>query len=286
MTLRSSVATIAACASTLILVTGTARAISLPDSGSCNDSRGDCLTITNTSTLGGVSLRGAGTGAAVGIVGSSSSNVAISGTSTSNTGISGETNSANAFGVEGINLSTSGFNGAAIYGNTAFNTTVTWAGLFDGDVGAANYYSVSDRRLKKDIRDAPYGLNEILKLHPVTFKWDRPKNERVEIGFIAQEVRAVMPEAVIARGPDAKLSLNYNALMPAAIKAIQEQQKIIDAQAARISRLEQHRTSTMAAMLSDNWGVTSALLLAAAVGVAFHRRRGVPAPRHDASPTE
>jgi hypothetical protein len=192
----------------------------------------------------------------------------------------GQTSSANTFGVEGVNLSTSGFNGAAVYGNTNFNTTVTWAGRFDGDVGAAGYYSISDRRFKKDIHDMGYGLNDVLKLHPVTFKWDHPKNERVELGFIAQEVRSVAPEAVIARGPDEKLLLNYNALLPLAIKAIQEQQKIIDAQAARISRLEQHRSSTMASMFSENWGVTSALLLAAAAGVAFHRRRAAQLSAH------
>jgi hypothetical protein len=64
MTLRSSVAAIASCASGLLLIAGTAQAITLPDSGSCNDSRADCLTITNTASSGGLALRAVGTSGA------------------------------------------------------------------------------------------------------------------------------------------------------------------------------------------------------------------------------
>jgi hypothetical protein len=57
----------------------------------------------------------------------------------------------------------------------------------------------SDERLKKNIEDMRYGLKEILKLHPVSYRWinnpdgqDGPKR----LGLLAQEVQQVIPEVV------------------------------------------------------------------------------------------
>lgn len=86
----------------------------------------------------------------------------------------------------------------------------------------------SDRRLKKDINDIPYGLNSILKLHPVSFKWKKG-NQNVNLGLIAQDVQKVIPEVVdIGDDKDKTLGLNYSELIPVLISAIKEQQKEIE----------------------------------------------------------
>lgn len=295
MTHYSSILLATALVSGLTLATVTAKAtIATPDTGSCVASQGVCLQITNTAG-GGTALQGKGTSNATGVNGSSvtgngvfgfsSSSTGVYGSSTTGTGTYGITTSANNFGVAGTNFGTSGYGGAAVYGDSNFSAIV-WAGRFDGDTTAndvygINFYTTSDRRLKKDIKDSLYGLNEVSKLHPVTFKWLRSNSDRIQLGFIAQEVQAIVPEAVVARGPDAQLGINYNALMPMAIKAIQEQQKIIDAQSARIARLEQRRSNSVAAMLSDSPSATLALLLAAGAGIVFHRRSRASVPTNN-----
>ena len=80
--------------------------------------------------------------------------------------------------------------------------------------------SMSDIRLKENIKPINYGLNTILKLNPVTFEW---KDDRVgvNLGLIANEVKEYIPE-IVNRTKDGLYSLNYKTLIPVLIKAIQE----------------------------------------------------------------
>lgn len=85
----------------------------------------------------------------------------------------------------------------------------------------------SDERLKTNISHLDRGLEDVMKLHPVSFKW-KEGNEGKKLGLIAQEVREVMPEIVYSDGDSDWLGINYAEIVPSLIKAIQEQQLIID----------------------------------------------------------
>ncbi len=96
------------------------------------------------------------------------------------------------------------------------------AGKPDGGV----WSNSSDFRLKDITGDYLAGLDEIVKLRPVTFfyKEDNPrglpaKNEY--IGFIAQEVQEVFPEAV-SEGSDRYLDFNMHPVNVAVVNAIRE----------------------------------------------------------------
>jgi hypothetical protein len=97
----------------------------------------------------------------------------------------------------------------------------------------------SDARLKEDVRSLHYGLDELLSLRPVSFRWKEDEAARTQLGFIAQEVEAILPEAVI-RGADeaAPLSMSYTTVVPVLVKAIQEQQAEIERLRERLERLE------------------------------------------------
>ena len=99
------------------------------------------------------------------------------------------------------------------------------------------WVTFSDRRLKKNIEDVPYGLNEVLKLKPK--KFDRiisqtdEDNDGVKttselktkkmIGFIAQEVKEVIPELVKDIDEDKSYySMDDGKLMAVLVKAVQE----------------------------------------------------------------
>lgn len=97
----------------------------------------------------------------------------------------------------------------------------------------------SDARLKQNIVNLRYGLQELLQLRPVTFQWKDNLNGRTQLGLIAQEVEKLIPEAVErSADPQAPLGMNYSNLLPLVIKAIQEQQITLDQKDAALALLK------------------------------------------------
>lgn len=83
----------------------------------------------------------------------------------------------------------------------------------------------SDVRFKERILDLEYGLKHVNKLRPVSYTLKGDNSNRTLFGFIAQEVKAVMPEIVLEDGSDEKkLSLSYSEIIPVLVNAIKEQQ--------------------------------------------------------------
>ncbi|MEN8220084.1 MAG: tail fiber domain-containing protein [Pseudomonadota bacterium] len=90
--------------------------------------------------------------------------------------------------------------------------------------GAAG--ALSDRRHKENISDLPIDALKVVKeLRPVIFEWKEPQDNGMEgsqIGFIAQEVEKVLPEAVLTQDNEEQTKgLKYNALIPVLTKAVQ-----------------------------------------------------------------
>jgi hypothetical protein len=101
--------------------------------------------------------------------------------------------------------------------------------------------ATSDMNLKNTIENSPFGLNEILLLNPVTFLYN-DTNRKIdsdvkEVGFIAQDVFDIIPNAVSSTGTG-DLQLDYRAITATLVKAIQEQQALIKALEQRIINLE------------------------------------------------
>ncbi len=109
----------------------------------------------------------------------------------------------------------------------------------------------SDVRLKKDVEGLSYGLPEILRLRPVSFKWKDGTDTGAHLGLIAQEVETIVPEAVTrGNAPDAPRGLNYSDLVPVVIKAVQEQQAEIARKDAQIVAL-QRQNAELATRLTN-----------------------------------
>ena len=84
---------------------------------------------------------------------------------------------------------------------------------------------VSDMSVKENINPIGYGLDEILKMNPVWFDFiDEYKNygQGRQNGNIAQEMEAIIPEAVFVTQSTGKMGINYDQLHAVYIKAIQE----------------------------------------------------------------
>lgn len=99
------------------------------------------------------------------------------------------------------------------------------------EVFAANgTINTSDQRLKTDIQELQYGLDEILALNTVSFTWKGGDQTDRKLGLIAQDLQQIMPEVVhVGSDVNKTLGVYYTDLIPVTIKAIQEQQEQINA---------------------------------------------------------
>jgi hypothetical protein len=95
--------------------------------------------------------------------------------------------------------------------------------------------ATSDEKFKYNINPIKYGLLTILQLNPVNFQWI--EGEEKDLGFIAQDVSEIIPEAVNTNW-NSDLLFRYESLIPILTKAIQEQQALIKALEQRIINLE------------------------------------------------
>lgn len=112
--------------------------------------------------------------------------------------------------------------------------------------------NTSDAKAKSNIQDLSYGMKDILKLRPVSFRWkDHPENG-VKLGLLAQEVQEVIGEVVVdydfvrdektgelQKVPAVNLGIFYSDLIPVLIKGMQEQQQLIEEKESRIADLEE-----------------------------------------------
>jgi Chaperone of endosialidase len=166
-----------------------------------------------------------------------------------------------------------GGTGFGVYG---VNQTGGWAGYFQGNVFSTGTYQGSDIRLKKDVVDLRYGSVELLKLHPVAYKWKNNSGDGLQLGLIAQDVQSVIPEVVRADARSGMLSVAYTELVPVMIKTIQQQELIIRQQDERIAALE--RATPQASAIVPNAGAVLALGLLP-IGLFVARRRRQESPR-------
>ena len=113
-----------------------------------------------------------------------------------------------------------------------------WNGSNEANLSSGGAWNnASDERLKENIVDIPYGLAEIKQLQPKKYTMITGGEEQV--GLIAQEVESIIPEVVTTSGEANMKSLSYGNLNAVLIKAIQEQQTIIDDLKSRIETLEE-----------------------------------------------
>lgn len=109
-------------------------------------------------------------------------------------------------------------------------------------IAGGNLSTSSDSRLKNEIKGKKgYGLKEVLQLHPRFYKWKQEvkdvgeENATVNLGFFAQEVGAVIPEALGQPAhPGGYYGLQDRPMMAAMIEAIKELKAQNDALTKRL----------------------------------------------------
>lgn len=119
---------------------------------------------------------------------------------------------------------------------------------YDDIFATSGVVNTSDKRLKKNIKKSPYGLNKVMQLSPVMYEWKSGHHNKAKIGLLAQDLLKIIPEVVkthdwvTSEEDETKghlekvenLGVYYADLIPVLISAIQEQQEQIDKLKAQI----------------------------------------------------
>ena len=155
------------------------------------------------------------------------------------------------YGVYGRATSTNGdagvygYNGSGAWGALGYYTGgAVYAGYFSGNVHyTGSLTGPSDEKFKKNISDYNNALDNIMKLRPVTYVMKTEEYpfmnfaKGVQIGFIAQEMEPIFPSLVVSGAHPGEnendpfieyKGINYIGLTPILVKALQEQQIMID----------------------------------------------------------
>ena len=126
-----------------------------------------------------------------------------------------------------------------------------WNRVYANVINATNgEIQTSDQRLKTNIKPLERALDKVLTLNGVTYEWrvkefpNKNFDSNRHVGILAQELEAVLPEAV-ETGEDGYKSVNYSNITPLLIEAVKElkaekdaQQAVIEAQNKKIEALE------------------------------------------------
>lgn len=138
----------------------------------------------------------------------------------------------------GSNVIVIGADAEPLYNNSSDEITLGNSSISMLRSATSTITSLSDRRDKRDIFPIAEGLDFIKQLKPVTFTWDTRDKAKVGIksaGFIAQDLLAIQKASAIGDNLDLvsennpeKLEARYANLLPVMVKAIQEQQVLIE----------------------------------------------------------
>jgi Chaperone of endosialidase len=94
------------------------------------------------------------------------------------------------------------------------------------------FTQLSDIRLKKNVAPLNLSLEKLIKLNGYTYNWiSKDRDQRQQIGLIAQEVQKLYPQLVTEikkENGETSLGVNYIGLIPVMVESIKEQQKQID----------------------------------------------------------
>ena len=130
---------------------------------------------------------------------------------------------------------------------TTVNTEIYHIGFVNGNglVGkiatngsGTTYSTTSDIRLKTDIEPLQ-ATDKLMAMNPVSYAWKVDPDGPRSMGFIAQEMRSVMPEAVSGT-PDGEdmMSMDYGRITPILVSALQDAHRKIEQLENRIAAME------------------------------------------------
>jgi hypothetical protein len=127
-------------------------------------------------------------------------------------------------------------------GNTASTSKTTGTLIVTGGVGVSGAlyvggdiysYAASDERLKENLTKINDSLDKINKISGYSYNWNsiaqemHPERTELDYGVVAQEVKEVLPSAVVER-EDGYLAVNYDRIIPLLIECVKSLKEELD----------------------------------------------------------
>jgi len=104
-----------------------------------------------------------------------------------------------------------------------------------GDTYGYAWHSTSDIRYKKDISKLNIGLDTILLIDPIQFKFIDKNN--INFGVSAQDLQKIIPE-LVSSNSEGKLFVNYDGIIPILVNSVKDLNAKIEEKNSRIDELE------------------------------------------------
>lgn len=120
--------------------------------------------------------------------------------------------------------------------NQSFGTVSGHTGDFN-DVYYNNLYNMSDRNFKKEIEEDYDSYKDLYSVKTYSYKYKNDASEKQQYGVMAQDMQTIYPELVSDRG-EKGLAVNYTAMIPMLIRAVQDQKQTIDMLQNELSALK------------------------------------------------
>ena len=106
--------------------------------------------------------------------------------------------------------------------NGARQAALIWA----TEVDAGSFLTTSDMRLKDNVEEVSGAVDLVNALHPVFYNWISGESlnpGQKELGFLAQEVEAVLPQVVSTDNTDFKTKrVAYDRIVSVLVAAVKE----------------------------------------------------------------
>ena len=152
-------------------------------------------------------------------------------------GITNGTSSGSAFNIAGDFYSSRATSSNSLHVRW-YNTNGNVGNIATSGSGTT-YSTTSDIRLKDNIEPIVDGTEKLMAMKPVTHTWIADREADAVHGFIAQDMQALVPEAV-SGDPDSDemMSMDYGRITPVLVAALQDAHKKIEALEERLAKLE------------------------------------------------
>jgi hypothetical protein len=125
-----------------------------------------------------------------------------------------------------------------------------------GNIRCTSLIQTSSAAFKDHVAPLAAGLDELMLLRPVTYVWNdkaaADARGKHDLGFIAEEVEKVLPDAVAKDLSGAPVGIDYSRITVLAVKAIKEQQARHEADREEIKSLRERLERLEAAVNKNN----------------------------------
>jgi hypothetical protein len=140
--------------------------------------------------------------------------------------------------VEPVRINDTNASGTNYKHRISFRYQDTEVGVVYSNDTGTQYSTTSDIRLKENINPISDATDKLMNMKPVTHTWiNNPESTPIS-GFIAQEMREILPEAVGGDESEGMLGVDYGRITPTIVAALQDAIKEIDELKNRIIEME------------------------------------------------